>query len=84
MAYENPKAFVAPFIPSLLEEMKRQYQTDNLIQLNNMLLGPLLQISRQLGCPVWINNAGIVTQCVDDEEFDELKNTYGELSKMHL
>ena len=84
MEYPKPNAFIAPLSPSILEQMNRQYKTDNVIQLNNMLLGPLLQTSRELGCPVWMNYAGIVTECVDDDEFNELKNIYGELSKMRL
>ena len=82
--YVKPNAFIAPLSDSVLDAMMKQYQADNVIQLNNILLGQLLETSRELGCPVWMNNEGIIIECADDDECNELKNTYGELSKMHL
>ena len=79
----KPNAFVAPLSANVLDAIMKQYRADNVIQLNNILLGQLLETSRELGCPVWMNDSGTVIECADDDECNELKNTYGELSKMY-
>ena len=84
MENAKPNAFIAPLSPIVLDVMTKQYQADNVIQLNNILLGQLLETSREIGFPVWMNYSGTVIECADDDECNELKNTYGELSKMHL
>jgi len=81
----NPLAFVSASLrPEIINGMISQYQTDNLIQLNNILLGQLLDISRKCGCPVWMDDSGIVQKCANISEFDNLRKICGELGKVYL
>lgn len=84
----NQNAFVSASLrPEIIDQLMINYladNVDNVIQLNNILLGQLLEISRKLGCPVWMDDSGIVQKCISVEEFYDLRRIYGELGKAHL
>lgn len=71
--------FVAYLKPEVLAQFKGQYNTQNLIQLKNILTGILLNISKNLGLSVWMDENGTIHHCENDQMLARIKLAEGEM-----
>ena len=71
-------ACVGRLQPDVVEDYKRMYSTDNLVQLKSMILLEALRFSRDTNFAIWVNQNGDFIQCSSEEELASVKNQYGE------
>jgi hypothetical protein len=68
--------FIVALQEPVLEMFKQQYNTENYIQLKNILTGILSGISNNLGMHVWMDGKGTIRLCENEKMFNHIKDLH--------